>query len=242
MSERVVYVTGGSRGIGLAIVRALVQGGYTVTAVARSATPELDGLRACADGKVTFISADLATRKGREIVATSLRSCKGLYGLVNNAGIAATGLHVTLSEERISRLWSVNVEAPLFLCKAAVKSMSRTRNGRIVNISSICAHRSFRGLSAYTASKAALEGFSRVLAIEVGPWGVTVNCIAPGFTPTDMNAGLPDSLRDRIRNRTALAHELTAMDVAGAVEFFLSPAAAAVTAQIMRVDAGATAL
>jgi 3-oxoacyl-[acyl-carrier protein] reductase len=147
-----------------------------------------------------------------------------------------------LNEEKLAQIWSVNVEAPFVLCKAAVKSMSRVRNGRIVNISSICAHRSFRGLGAYTASKAALEGFSKVLAIEVGPWGVTVNCVAPGFTPTDMNADLSDSLRDKIRSRSALAREVTAMDVAGAVDFFLSPAAAVVTAQVIRVDGGVTAL
>jgi 3-oxoacyl-[acyl-carrier protein] reductase len=241
MSERVVYVTGGSRGIGLAIVRVLARSGYSVTAVARSATSELNELRAQADGRINFISADLATRKGRDSVATSLRSCRELYGLVNNAGIAPTGLHVTLSEESITRMWSVNVEAPFTLCKAAVKSMSRARNGRIVNISSICAHRSFRGLGAYTASKAALEGFSRVLAVEVGPWGVTVNSIAPGFTPTDMNAGLPDSVRERIKSRAALGREVTAMDVASVVDFFLSPAAALVTAQVIRVDGGATA-
>lgn len=241
MGERVVYVTGGSRGIGLAIVRVLASSGYSVTAVARSATSELDDLRASAGGSVSFLSADLATRKGQELVAASLRGRGGLYGLVNNAGIAPAGLHVTLGQDKIARMWAVNVEAPLVLCKAAVKSMSRARNGRIVNISSICAHRSFRGLGAYTASKAALEGFSKVLAAEAGSWGVTVNCVAPGFISTDMNADLPDSIRERIRSRAALAREVTAADVAGVVEFFLSPAAALVTAQVIKVDGGATA-
>lgn len=241
MGEAVVYVTGGSRGIGLAIVRALAKSGYLVAAVARSATSELDDLRAEAEGSVTFIGADLATRKGQEIVADSLRSCRGLYGLVNNAGVAAAGLHVTLSQDHIARMWSVNVEAPLTLCKAAVKSMSRVRRGRIVNMSSICTQRAFRGLGAYTASKAALEGFSKVLAAEVGPWGVTVNCIAPGFIPTDMNASLPDNVRAKIKSRVALTREVTAVDVANVVGFLLSPAAEEITAQVIRVDAGATA-
>lgn len=239
MGERAVYVTGGSKGIGLAIVRVLAQSGYLVTAIARSTTPELDDLRVDSDGAVTFMTADLATREGQETVATSLRSRRGLYGLVNNAGIAAAGLHVTLSQDSIARMWAVNVEAPLVLCKAAVKSMSRAHSGRIVNISSICTSRAFRGLAAYSASKAALEGFSRVLAAEVGAWGVTVNCIAPGFIPTEMNAGLPDHVRARIRSRSALTRDVTTMDVATVVDFFLSSSAAEVTAQVIRVDAGA---
>jgi 3-oxoacyl-[acyl-carrier protein] reductase len=241
MGERIVYVTGGSRGIGLAIVRVLVQRGYSVVTVARSTTPELDELSEQSEGAVTFISADLASREGRETVAVSLRNCSGLYGLVNNAGIAASGLHVTLRQDSIARVWAVNVEAPLLLCKAAVKSMSRAREGRVVNISSICAHRTFRGLGVYTASKAALEGFSKVLAAEVGPWGITVNCVAPGFIPTDMNASLPDDIRDRIKRRGALPREVAAADVANVVSFLLTSAAEEVTAQVIRVDAGATA-
>ncbi len=239
MSERVVYVTGGSKGIGLAIVKVLAQSGYTIAAVARSATRELDDLCADSGGTVTFISADLATKKGQETVATSLRGCHGLYGLVNNAGIATAGLHVTLNQDRIARMWSVNVEAPLVLCKAAVKSMSRNRIGRIVNISSICTTRAFRGLAAYTASKAAIEGFSRVLAAEVGVWGVTVNCIAPGFIPTEMNASLPDQVRARIKSRSVLTRDVTTTSVATMTDFFLSSGAAEVTAQVIRVDAGA---
>jgi 3-oxoacyl-[acyl-carrier protein] reductase len=239
MSERFVYVTGGSRGIGLAIVRRLAESGYSVTAVARSTTPELDELRAQADRTVTFISADLATRDGQQNIAASLRNCSGLYGLVNNAGVAVAGLHVTLRQDSIAQMWAVNVEAPLLLCRSAAKSMSRAREGRIINISSICTYRTFRGLGAYTASKSALEGFSRVLAAEVGAWGITVNCIAPGFIASDMNRSLPEDVRSRIKGRAALGRAVTSADVAKVVEFILSPAAEEVTAQVIRVDAGA---
>jgi 3-oxoacyl-[acyl-carrier protein] reductase len=239
MSERFVYVTGGSRGIGLAIVRSLAKSGYSVTVVARSTTPELDELCAQTQGSVTFISADLATRDGQENVAASLRRCSGLYGLVNNAAIAVAGLHVTLRHNSIAQMWAVNVEAPLLLCRAAAKSMSRARQGRIINISSICAHKTFRGLGAYTASKSALEGFSRVLAAEVGTWGITVNCVAPGFIATDMNRSLAQDVKSRINGRTVLARAVTSADVAEVVEFLLSAAAEGLTAQVIRVDAGA---
>lgn len=242
MGERFVYVTGGSRGIGLAVVRVLAQSGYSVVAVARSTTPELDELCADAQGVVSFIGADLATRDGQRSVAASLRNCGELYGLVNNAGAAAAGLHVTLRQDSIDQMWAVNVEAPLLLCKAAAKSMARRRRGRIINMSSICTYRTFRGLGVYTASKAALEGFSKVLAAEVGAWGITVNCVAPGFIETAMNASLPEDIRKKIRSRTVLTRDVTAVDVAKVVEFLMSPAAEELTGQVIRLDAGAAAL
>jgi 3-oxoacyl-[acyl-carrier protein] reductase len=240
VDERVVYVTGGSRGIGFAVVETLAQAGYSVVAVARRMTFELEELTKTV-GTVTFIEADLATQVGQNAVAASLRTNSGLYGLVNNAGVAVPGLHITQRHDSMARMWAVNVEAPFVLCKAAAKAMSRGHNGRIVNISSICAHRAFRGLGVYTATKAALEGFSRVLAAEVGAWGITVNCVAPGFISTDMNASLSEEIVMRIRRRSALSHETTAMDVACTVEFLLSSAAQAVTAEVIRVDSGATA-
>jgi 3-oxoacyl-[acyl-carrier protein] reductase len=241
MNERVVYVTGGSRGIGLAIVKELVGYGYNVMAVARSTNAEFENFRDQAGGAVQFITADLETRQGRQVVAASMRDCNKLYGLVNNAGVAVSGLHVTLRQDSIERMWSVNVEAPMILCRAAAKTMSRSRNGRIVNISSICVQRAYRGLGVYTATKAALEGFSKVFAAEVGAWGINVNCVAPGFIATDMNSTLSDQVAAKIMRRSLLGREVTSADVSGAVLFLLSPAAENVTAQVIRIDAGAAA-
>lgn len=239
MSEALgtVFVTGGSRGIGLAVTRQLLTAGYRVVAVSRTVSREFADLREAVGDPLTFVAADLTRGDDRIMVANRLRECADLHGLVNNAGVASAALHVAAARSDASRMWQLNVEVPMSLCQAAVKAMYRS-GGRIVNITSIAAHRTFRGLGAYTATKCALEGFSRVLAAEVGSRGITVNCVAPGFIDTDMTASIDDGLRAAIGRRNMLDRAATAADVARSVEFLLSPAAEAITAQVLRVDSG----
>lgn len=239
MNERTVVVTGGSRGIGLEICRRLLAANYRVLAVARGATADLDSLGAQHDA-LEFVAADLSTPDGLQRVCGVLRRSATLYGLVNNAALAVARLHVTTDERSIAAMLALNVQTPIVLSQAAVKSMSRRRSGRIVNISSIAARRSFRGLATYTATKAAMEGFSRVLALEVGRWSITVNCVAPGFIQTDMNANLSPETRSRIAARNVLPQAPNG-DLTGAtVQFLLSPDAAAITGQVIGVDSGAS--
>ncbi|GAA4838572.1 SDR family oxidoreductase [Kitasatospora terrestris] len=241
MNERTVFVTGGSRGIGLAIVEGLLQDGFKVVVIARTRTAEFDGLTAAHPGRVEFLPADLGSRAGQDAAARALRACPTLFGLVNNAGLAVSGLHVGIARDEMVRAWALNVEAPMQLSQAAVKAMYRSRSGRIINISSISAHKSYRGLGVYTATKSALEGFARVLALEVGGWGITVNTVAPGFIETEMNADLPAEVMDRIRRRNPLSRKPAGADVADAVRYLLGPGGDVVTAQVLKVDAGATA-
>lgn len=219
----------------------LLEQDYEMVGVARKETPEYAELRSCYGPRAGFLQADLGSREGVDVVARHLRTTECLYGLVNNAGVAMTGLHVALPRAEMETMIAVNLMAPMVLSQAAVKAMSRARAGRIVTVGSICAQRPYRGLSVYSATKAAMEGFTRVLAAEAGAWGITVNCVSPGFIDTAMSAGLNEGTRERIRRRAMLAHETTARDVAAAVSFLLSPAARALTAEILRVDAGAAA-
>ncbi|MEU4382412.1 SDR family NAD(P)-dependent oxidoreductase [Micromonospora echinofusca] len=239
MSEALgtVFVTGGTRGIGLAVTRQLLTVGYRVVAVARTAPSEFAALRESVGDPLTFLAADLTSGDDRLAVANRLRERADLHGLVNNAGVASAALHVAAARSDMTRMWQLNVEVPMSLSQAAVKAMYR-RGGRIVNITSIAAHRTFRGLGAYTATKCALEGFSRVLAAEVGSRGITVNCVAPGFIDTAMTASIEDGLRAAINRRNMLNRAATVADVARSVEFLLSPAAEAITAQVLRVDSG----
>lgn len=241
MAEQTVFVTGGSRGIGLAVCRRLVEQGYNVVALARRDTEELARLRADHGDRVRFIEADLLDDGDLDRVCAALRSCSTLFGLVNNAGIAVAGLHVSMRRASMARMFCLNVQTPMILSQAGVKAMSRNHTGRIVNVSSISAHRAYRGLAVYGATKNALEGFSAGLAVEVGRWGITVNCVAPGYVDTDMNAELPDDLRARVRRREVLPVGPDGEHVANAVAFLLSPAAATITAEVIRVDSGATA-
>jgi 3-oxoacyl-[acyl-carrier protein] reductase len=240
-SARTVVVTGGSRGLGLAICRRLLSRGYHVIAIARQETEAYARLRGGYPLQAEFVSADLAERDGMIAACALLRTCSGLFALVNNAAAAVSGLHVTVSQDSMARLLTLNVHTPMALSQAAVKSMSRRRCGRIINISSVTADRTYRGLGVYTATKTALEGFSRVLAVEVGHWGISVNSVAPGFLDTDMTAVLPEAVRSRIARRDALPVRTSADHVAGVVEFLLSPAADTITAQVITVDSGATA-
>ena len=240
-TTRTVFVTGGSRGIGLEISRALLRDGYDVVCVARKVTDDYEELRSLHGTRADFMAADLGSRADLDAVARRIRTCPGMYGLVNNAGVAITGLHTSLPRDAMEQMLSVNLMAPMVLSQAAVKAMIRARTGRIVTIGSVGAQRPYRGLSAYAATKAALEGFTRVLAAEAGAWGITANCVAPGFVDTAMSAGLDEETRRRVQRRSMLPHETLPRDVAETVSFLMSPAAGSLTAEVLRVDGGAAA-
>jgi 3-oxoacyl-[acyl-carrier protein] reductase len=135
----------------------------------------------------------------------------------------------------------VNITAPILLTKYLVRPMLSSREGRIVNISSIVARTGYRGLAAYGATKAALEGFTRSLARDVGPRNVTVNAVAAGFLATEMTASLDQANVVRIKRRAALDRFATTDEVASAVSYLLSPKAKGITGTVLTVDAGSTA-
>lgn len=243
---RSVIVTGGSRGLGLGISAQLAARGFRVIAVARTETAELRAAAAVAAqtgrGALHFRAFDLGEVKGIAVLVSSLHQEFGpLYGLVNNAGIGTSGVLAMMPDTQIERLVQINLLAPMTLSKYVVRRMMSARAGRIVNISSIVAATGYHGLSAYSATKAALIGFTRSLAREVGPLGITVNAVAPGFADTEMTRELGEGERDRIARRSALRRLVTSEDVAGAVDFLMSDAAQSITGTTLTVDAGNTA-
>ena len=180
---RSVIVTGGSRGIGLGLVRTLSQASYLVIAVARHATDELAKL----GDTVHFRACDLGDIASLQGFAKALRQEFGpVYGLVNNAGLGTSGVLANMSDTRIEQLIRLNTLSPITLTRHVVRGMLTGGGGRIVNMSSIVASTGFSGLSVYSATKASLVGFTRSLARELGPVGITVNAVAPGFIDTDM--------------------------------------------------------
>jgi 3-oxoacyl-[acyl-carrier protein] reductase len=239
---RNVVVTGASRGLGLAITQCLAKSGFKVIAIARTESLALAVARAAAPERLLFQPWDLADIANLPALARTLRQAHGaIYGLVNNAGIGTAGVLATLSEARIEDLVQLNLTSPLVLTKYLVRSMMTERAGRIVNVSSIVATTGYRCLSVYAATKAALLGFTRSLAREVGELGITVNAVAPGFVATDMTHDLHDDARARIARRSALRRMASADDVAGAVDYLMSDRAANVTGTVLTVDAGGTA-
>ena len=239
--RRQVVVTGGSRGIGLAISQALVTAGYRVIVVARKISPELAIVIEAQPEAWLFAQWDLAAIETLGQLARSLRSIAPVYGLVNNAGIGIPGILSAMPDSHIQQVVRLNVLSPITLTKYLVRPMMAARAGRIINISSIVASTGYSGLAVYSASKASLVGFTRSLAREVGSLGITVNAVAPGFIETEMTDQLPENQRQQITRRSALHRMPSVHDVAAAVEFLMSDKAANITGTLMTVDAGNTA-
>lgn len=245
---RNVIVTGGSRGLGLGIARALTAAGYCVIAIARSESSELEAAIEAAQraerGGLAFRAFDLSDTAAIPSLVRGLRKEFGpFYGLVNNAGLGTSGLLATMRDEQIERLVHLNTVSPVILTKYVVRSMmaDAERGGRIVNITSVVSFTGYRGLSVYSATKASLVGFTRSLSREVGQLGINVNAVAPGFVDTDMTQELGLDQRAQLVRRSALRRLIEVDDVANAVEFLLGDGSRNITGTVLTVDAGSTA-
>jgi 3-oxoacyl-[acyl-carrier protein] reductase len=241
-----VLVTGGSRGIGLAIARRIAAAGYNVIAVARRESDELRAAigEAVSHGKggLHFRAFDLSAVDAIPSFVKGLRDEFGaIYGLVNNAGIGTEGLLATMHNTEIEALLRLNVLSPIILTKYVARHMMADGAGRIINMSSIIASTGYNGLSVYGATKAAATGFTKSLAREVGKLGITVNAIAPGFVDTELTQSLADDQRKRIAGRSALRRLPETEDVAAMVEYLLGEGGRNITGSVLTIDAGNTA-
>jgi 3-oxoacyl-[acyl-carrier protein] reductase len=243
---RNVLVTGGSRGLGLEIARSLAASGYSVVAVARSPSDEVARVQATVAeggrGALHFRAFDLSVIEQIPDLVKSVCDAFGpLYGLVNNAALGTAGILSTMPDSTIERLVRLNVLSPLTVTKYAVRSMMVDRGGRIVNISSIVSFTGYSGLTVYSATKASLVGFTRSLARELGPLGITVNAVAPGFLDTAMTHEMAAAQREQVARRSALKRLPLIEDITHAVDFLFSDKAKSITGTVMTVDAGNTA-
>ena len=244
--QKNVIVTGGSRGLGLGIARKLAAAGYRVIAIARGESEQLT----CAmregkspeQGSLVFKAFDLENFSSIHALVKELRKEFGsIHGLVNNAGLGTSGILATMHDSQIERLVRLNTLSPIMLTKYVVRAMMADGGGRIVNVASIVAFTGYSGISVYSATKASIIGFTKSLAREVGPLGINVNAVAPGFLDTEMTESLTGQQREQIARRSALHHLAEIDDVANAVEYLLSDKAKNITGTVFTVDAGNTA-
>jgi len=238
-----VLVTGGSRGIGRAVVEALVAGTSNPVAFTWSSSEEEAGaIEEASGGRARPFHLDLCDRSRPDDLVSEVEEALGpVEGLVNNAGIRRESLLALTSDEDWDAVLDVNLGGLFRCCRAVLRGMMVRRRGAIVNVSSLSALHGVAGQAAYAASKAGILGLTRSLAREVGKRGVRVNAVVPGFVPTDLTAGLPDAAVQMLRAGECLPGGVSAAGVAGAVLFLLSDGAASITGQTLVVDAGASA-
>lgn len=241
-ATRTVLVTGASRGIGAAILdRFVSQGDCVVTGTATTQEGADSITRRIAEhgGKGGGFALDLAKPEGIAPCLEAVAASHGPVGmLVNNAGIARDNLIVRMKDEEWDETLLVNLRAVFSLSRQVLRGMLKARWGRIVNLSSVIASSGNAGQTAYAASKAAIEGFTRSLAKEAGSRNITVNTVAPGWVETDMTRSMDDGVKEALLKAIPLGRAGTPDDIAGCVAFLCSDDASYITGHTLHVNGG----
>jgi 3-oxoacyl-[acyl-carrier protein] reductase len=242
MSAKTALVTGGSRGIGRAIVEALVAADYVVAFTYRTGVEAAQEVEAALAGRARAFQLELEHRiDPRPLVKEIEESLGPLEALINNAGIRREALLAMTSDRDWDAVMEVNLGGVFRCCRAVLPAMMHRRRGAIVNVASLAALSGLAGQTVYAASKAGVLGLTRALAREVGKRGVRVNAVLPGFVSTDLTNSLPAAVIEALRSHECLSRGTTADDVAALVAFLVSDKAAAITGQAILVDAGTSA-
>ncbi|HTU39755.1 MAG TPA: SDR family oxidoreductase [Acidimicrobiales bacterium] len=242
-TDRVALITGGSKGLGAGLVQAFLDAGYCVETCARTTT---DTVRAWEDDpqykeRLHFASVDVSdAAQAERFVKDTVARWDRLDVVVNNAGVAREGILGLFGDDALDQVVDLNLKGTVYVTRAASRAMLARRAGAIVNISSVVGLSGYRGLAVYGATKAALDGFTRGLARELGSRGITVNSVAPGYLRTEMSHGLDEAQLGQIERRTPLGRLGEPDDVARAVLFLTDPANRYITGQVLVVDGGLT--
>jgi 3-oxoacyl-[acyl-carrier protein] reductase len=239
---RVSLITGGSRGIGKAIALQFSSQGLRVAVnyiSNRSAADEVVKIIEDAGGSAVAVQGDVTKRDDVErIFAETTESLGPVEILVNNAGIISDSLLMRMSDEDWDSVIDLDLRS-IFLCtREAIRTMIRSRWGRVINIGSVVGLRGNSGQANYAAAKAGMVGFTQSIAKEVGSRNITVNCVAPGYVETDIVEDLPKDLKQAIMDRVPIGRFGYPEEIAGMVGFLASDAASYVTGQAIAVDGG----
>jgi 3-oxoacyl-[acyl-carrier protein] reductase len=242
LAGEIALVTGASRGIGEAIAAELSRLGAKVagTATTDGGASRIAERFAASGHTGIGLSLDVTQPSSIEAALAAIEAQFGAMPsiLVNNAGITRDNLLMRMKDSEWDEILDTNLSSVFRLCKACLRPMTKARRGRIINISSVVGVSGNAGQCNYAAAKAGMIGFSKSLAREVGPRGVTVNVVAPGFIDTDMTRDLPEAQRQALLQGIPLGRLGAAEEIAGAVAFLASPSAAYITGQTIHVNGG----
>jgi len=242
LENRVAVVTGASRGIGRAIAIELARRGARVVVNyqhSAEAAAEVVAAIEAEGGTALAVQADVSDlEQAQALIQAALEAYGQIDILVNNAGVTRDQVLLMMKEDDWDTVIRVDLKSLFNTCKAAARKMIRQRSGRIINISSIVGIAGQGGQTNYAAAKAGVIGFSKSLAKELGPRGVTVNVVAPGFIPTALTSVLPEEMVQKAIEHTPLQRIGEAEEIAYAVAFFASDEAAFITGAVLPVDGG----
>jgi 3-oxoacyl-[acyl-carrier protein] reductase len=239
LTGQIALVTGASRGIGQAIADALMQSGAKVigTATTAEGAAAIDARLKGNGGRGVALNVT-DPKACEDIIDLIVKDFGGIQILVNNAGITRDQLAMRMKSEEWTDVIDTNLSAVFRLSQAVLRPMMKARSGRIINITSIVGHMGNPGQANYAAAKAGVSGMTRALAREIGSRNITVNCVAPGFIDTDMTRALSKEQQNALKANIPLARLGTPEDVAQAVAFLASPAAAYITGNTLHVNGG----
>jgi 3-oxoacyl-[acyl-carrier protein] reductase len=238
LTGKVAFVTGSTRGIGLAIARVMHAAGAKVAIVGRDAE-RARTVAAELGERTTGVGCDVAVADQVEAALAAAESALGpIDVLVNNAGLTRDNILLRLTDADWDAVLDANLKGAFHTTRAVIKGMMKRRSGRIINVTSIVGLVGNKGQANYAASKAGLIGFTKSVAKEYAGRGILANCIAPGYIETDMTSGLPDAAKATLLQEIALGRLGRPEDVAGAALFLASDLAAYITGQVLVVDGG----
>jgi 3-oxoacyl-[acyl-carrier protein] reductase len=235
--SKTAIITGASRGIGKAAAYRLAEDGFTPIINYRK--NEESALQIAEETGGIAICADISDKEQvNEMIKEVLLKTGRIDVLVNNAGISVSGLFTEILPEEEELIWKVNVQGTFNCTKAVLPFMINAKSGKIINISSMWGQTGASCEVHYSATKAAIMGFTKALAKEAGPSGINVNCIAPGVIITDMNAEHSSVIMDGLRDETPLERLGTPQDIAESIAFLASEKSSFITGQIIGVNGG----